>query len=259
MTEIMKAKAGTFCWFEVNSSDVAAAKRQYGELFGWSFQDSKMPDGATYSMAQIQGKNVGGVAALSAEAKQMGAKPHLLSYVAVDQVDEMASKVAGLGGKVLMAPTEAGPGRMCLVQDPVGGVVALWQAKEQLGWLYRDLGAMCWAELVATDTEKAAAFYTKLLGWTTQPMPGSGMPYTIFKKGDEQVGGMMQMPVEMKGAPTNWVVYLHVPNTDQAIARALKMGGTVLAPATDVPTVGRIATMQDAQGAVYALLQPVPM
>ncbi len=50
---------GTFVHHELNTSDLAAAKKFYNGLFGWSFQDMTMPDGSVYSMFST-GENEGG-------------------------------------------------------------------------------------------------------------------------------------------------------------------------------------------------------
>ncbi len=257
MPEFKRPVAGKFCWFEITTTDVPAAKRYYGELFGWTFDDMPMPDGSPYAMAKVKGNTVCGITTLTGEAKKMGAPPHLLSYVAVDDTDAIAAKVPGLGGKVLAPPMDAGPGRMAVIQDPTGGVFALRQARQQMGtWLYGETSALCWNELATTDVNKAGQFYGKLFGWQTETSPMGDMTYTVFKQGKEDVGGMMLMPRRMQGAPPAWCAYLQVTRADDSIARATKMGGKVIAPATDVPDVGRFAVLQDPQSAVFCILQP---
>ena len=83
-------------------------------------------------------------------------------------------------------------------------------------------------------------------------MPG-GMPYTIFKKNGMFVGGMMTLP--MPGVPPHWLAYVTVENTDASAARVTALGGKVVAPPFDVPNVGRIAVVQDPQGAFFGLFQ----
>jgi predicted enzyme related to lactoylglutathione lyase len=65
------------------------------------------------------------------------------------------------------------------------------------------------------------------------------------------------------GAPPNWLAYIAVPNADETIAQATRLGGTVLVPAQSVPNVGRFAVLQDPQGAAFAVIKgetsmPVP-
>jgi predicted enzyme related to lactoylglutathione lyase len=44
-------------------------------------------------------------------------------------------------------------------------------------------GRFVWYELMAHDTEAAKAFYTKVVGWSTQDASVPGMAYTMFTDG----------------------------------------------------------------------------
>jgi uncharacterized protein len=114
-------------------------------------------------------------------------------------------------------------------------------------------GVFCWNELVAVDEAAATKFYTALFGWKTQPFGGS-TDYTLFMKGDTTVGGMMKCP--KPGLPSHWLAYVTVEDVDAAAATAAKLGGKVVMPPFDVPTVGRIAVLTDPQGAAIAILRP---
>ena len=39
MREIVRHEPGTFCWPELATTDAEAAKKLYGALFGWTFED----------------------------------------------------------------------------------------------------------------------------------------------------------------------------------------------------------------------------
>jgi len=114
-------------------------------------------------------------------------------------------------------------------------------------------GQFNWNELLTTDVDGAKSFYTKLFGWKTVPMPG-GMPYTILKKDGEDVGGLMKSPVP--GAPAQWVAYVSVADTDQSAKSATALGAKIVVPPFDIPKIGRIALLQDPQGATFGLFQP---
>ena len=113
-------------------------------------------------------------------------------------------------------------------------------------------GHFAWNELVTTDIESARAFYSGLLGWKTEPF---GSHYFLFKKDDESVAGMMQVP--QPGMPAQWLAYIAVENIDADVARVIELGGQVMAPPMDVPDVGRIAVVLDPQGATLGLFKPL--
>ena len=108
-------------------------------------------------------------------------------------------------------------------------------------------GRFIWHELSTQDVGSEISFYTGLFGWTTSEMPGSGGQYTLFKSGETNVGGITSMGPP---GPTHWNLYCSVDDVDAAVARAIELGGNVVAPANDYPGVGRFAAVADPQGAV---------
>ena len=79
----------------------------------------------------------------------------------------------------------------------------------------------------------------------------------MYKLGGEDVGAAYTLRPDQRdqGVPPNWLVYIAVPNVDQAIARAELHGATLLSPAFDVMEYGRMAVLRDPQGAVFAIWQ----
>jgi predicted enzyme related to lactoylglutathione lyase len=117
-------KHGMFSWFELMTSDVAAAKKFYKGLFGWKMVAMNMP-GMKYSVVSVGKDEVAGIMPLPPKApKKM--PPQWGVYVTVDDVDATAKKTVKLGGKVLMPPTDIpGVGRFCVVQDPQGAMLSV--------------------------------------------------------------------------------------------------------------------------------------
>jgi predicted enzyme related to lactoylglutathione lyase len=119
-------------------------------------------------------------------------------------------------------------------------------------------GRIVWYELLTSDMEAAKKFYTKTVGWTTQPFDGSPAPYEMWvPPSGAPIGGVMPIPEGMN-FPPHWVMYVSVPNIDQAIANVQQLGGKTLSPPIDVPNVGRMRTMLDPQGAMFSLIEPAP-
>jgi uncharacterized protein YndB with AHSA1/START domain/predicted enzyme related to lactoylglutathione lyase len=113
------------------------------------------------------------------------------------------------------------------------------------------VGEVCWNELYALNTAAAGAFYSKLLGWATAAMPMGGMDYTLFKANGSDVGGMMAVPAP--GRPAHWVPYVNVLSVDATAKSAVDLGAKICAGPFDVPNVGRIAVLQDPEGAAFGL------
>lgn len=116
------------------------------------------------------------------------------------------------------------------------------------------LKEFAWNELVTNDLAGAAKFYAGLFGWQADDFTGSDIGYKLFKNNGNPVGGLMKCP---KGeAPPIWLAYVMVESVDGSVDSATKLGGGVLVPAFDVPNVGRIAVLQDPQGAAIGIFQP---
>ena len=121
-----------------------------------------------------------------------------------------------------------------------------------------DRGRFVWYDLMTPDPEAAQAFYTKLIGWETEPWDGP-TPYTMWKSKEHSLGGVMTLPDEAKsaGAPPHWLAYIQTPDLDGTIVATEENQGKVLTPAQDIPNVGRFAVLADPQGAVFAAFTPL--
>ena len=118
-------------------------------------------------------------------------------------------------------------------------------------------GHIGWCDLMSDDVDKARAFYTGVLGWDTEVMDVGKGPYTVFKADDRPVAGLMAKPPEGPAscAPTAWTSYVTVDDVDARTARVADAGGAVLAGPMDIPTVGRMAIIQDPTGGVIGIIK----
>jgi predicted enzyme related to lactoylglutathione lyase len=115
-------------------------------------------------------------------------------------------------------------------------------------------GAFTWNELMTSDVAGAQKFYGKLLGWQFRDMDMGNMIYSVVNAGGQDAGGIMAVPPDAKGMPPCWGTYVAVDNVDAVADRVKGLGGTVLMPPTDIPSVGRFALIQDPQGARISLI-----
>lgn len=113
---------GAFSWFELQTSDVEAAKSFYTRLFGWKTEDNPM-EGMDYTVIKIGDDGVGGIMKTPAEAA--GVPPHWGGFVTVDNVDSVAQKAEELGATILVPLTDIpSVGRFFVFQDPQGAVLS---------------------------------------------------------------------------------------------------------------------------------------
>lgn len=113
-----------------------------------------------------------------------------------------------------------------------------------------------WHEVNVPDVAAAKSFYGQVAGFTFQEMPmGEAGTYTMLCNNGIPVGGIMATVGDMADVPPHWSVYIAVADVDTAAAKAVELGGKVMVPAFDIPTIGRMSLIQDPQGAVFWLFR----
>jgi predicted enzyme related to lactoylglutathione lyase len=120
-------------------------------------------------------------------------------------------------------------------------------------------GTFSWVDLATTDPDSAKAFYSGLFGWAAEDMPaGDGVFYSMMRHEGRNVAAIAPQPPQQRdaGAPPAWQSYVTVESADAAAERAGQLGGTVHAPAFDVMDAGRMAVIQDPQGAFFMVWEP---
>jgi uncharacterized protein len=252
MAERTKYAPGTFCWTDLSTTDQDAAKQFYSQLFGWEVVDNPVGEGMVYSMMQIDGKPVAAVAGQPQQQRDAGVPPLWNSYINVDSASDAADRAQKLGATVHAPAFDVmDVGRMAVIQDPQGAFFMVWEPKLHIGAsLVNTPGSLSWNELASVDPEASADFYRELFGWKIEPFEGMQMTYLGIQNSEGHSNGGIRSAMENE--PTYWLVYFGTADADADTAKVGELGGTVLAPPTDIG-VGKIAVVQDPQGAVFAL------
>jgi predicted enzyme related to lactoylglutathione lyase len=109
-------------WNELNTCDPAAARKFYGEQFGWTSDDfMPMQGGAEYRFIDHQGLRLGALSGL-----MEGQHPHWRYYFRVPSVSKAKEIAESKGGKIAMGPMEVPGGDHILIGiDPQGAEFAL--------------------------------------------------------------------------------------------------------------------------------------
>lgn len=228
---------GVPCWVDAQLPDVAAGMRFYGELFGWTFEESY--GGSVW--AHQDGEPVAALA-----HKTDGRMPTVWTvYFATPDVVRLTGRIREAGGQVVMAPLPVGElGTAALAADPEGAVFGLWQAARHPGFgRRREPGTFVWAELYARDTEAANTFYgglfaDALFGPDAEPDFGRALVSDVF-------------PAEM---PPHFLVHFRVDDCAAVLGTVNRLGGRVQSPPFDT-SYGKVAVVTDNQGASFALLE----
>jgi predicted enzyme related to lactoylglutathione lyase len=119
-------------------------------------------------------------------------------------------------------------------------------------------GTFSWSDLATTDQAAAKSFYSGLFGWEAEDIPvGDGVSYSMMRLDGKDVAAIAPQPQQQReaGMPPLWNSYVSVSSADEAAERAAQLGATLHAPPFDVMEAGRMAVIQDPQGAYFMVWQ----
>jgi predicted enzyme related to lactoylglutathione lyase len=246
---------GTPSWTDLTTTDQEAAKTFYGSLFGWTADDQPVGDGVFYSMMKLGGENVAAISPQPQQQQEAGAPPAWNTYITVENADEALERARGLSGTVHAPAFDVmDAGRMGVVQDPQGAFFLVWEPKRNPGAsLVNAPGALSWNELVTTDMEASASFYSELFGWTATPVEDFGMPYMTFKNRDGRTNGGIRAASETE--PCYWLVYFGSEDVQASLAQVSELGGNAIMGPLEIGQGMALGAASDPQGAVFALYQ----
>lgn len=247
---------GRFVWYELLTTDPAAAQRFYAQVIDWGnepFAGSPTP----YTIFLNGQRQLGGLMQLPEEAVREGAPPHWLAYIATPSVDDTLEQAKARGSQVFFGPIDIpSVGRMAVLSDPQGAMFAVYTpegpAPGQDGPAVN--GDISWHELATSDQRAAFRFYSELFGWekTSDFDMGEMGVYQMFGQNGMPYGGIYDKPADMP-APPHWLLYVKVPDIDDAVELVKTNGGQILNGPMEVPGGDRIAQCLDPQGAAFAL------
>ncbi|MFG3285355.1 VOC family protein [Streptomyces sp. NPDC048111] len=253
---------GAPCWADVSLSDLAAGRRFYGELFGWTFDEDTDERHGHYTNAFKDGRRV---AAL--QPKSDGRMPTSWTvYLATPDVRALTARIRAAGGSLITDPMPVPPhGTLAIAADPGGAVFGLWQGEEHTGFeLTRAPGAYCWSEVYTRDTDRADAFFESVFGYRgadADVLGEGGADFRLWSlpgagpgPGAAVVGRGLMSDAFPAALPEHFLVYFSVEDCDAAAGACTRLGGRVTAEPFDIP-YGRMAVLNDNQGAVFAVLQ----
>ena len=124
-------------------------------------------------------------------------------------------------------------------------------------------GKIVWHDLITHTPDASKRFYRELFGWEFQELSldfaaGRTVNYSLIRHRGELIGGLVdanQLNRSDASQLSQWVVVMSVADVESAVTSVEDAGGRVLTPPTDVAARGRLALIEDDQGAALALLR----
>jgi len=244
---------GKFVWHDLITNDIDAARRFYGELFGWSFEASTGPGGRDYIVARDGAVYVAGLVPVTDRPDGEDVS-RWLPYVSVGDVDAALARSIAAGGTVAVGARNVSLGRVAAVIDNQGAVLGL--ARSRFGdpddlTTRAAPGRAVWSELLADDPGEAATFYADVVGYQARTIERRGGEYTLLVASSADRAGILEKPAD--GIVSTWLTHFGVRDPESAARRVEALGGRVLLAPSPELRDGSMAVVTDPAGAVLVL------
>jgi len=122
---MVNASIGTIEWRDLTVEDATSIRDFYQSVVGWTHTPISMGDYDDYAMVTANGDTIAGIC--HAKGSNAEIPPQWLMYITVADLDESLAQSQALGGKVISGPRDIGSDRYCIIADPAGATVALYQ------------------------------------------------------------------------------------------------------------------------------------
>lgn len=248
---------GDHIWYELMTSDVAAAERFYGDILEWTFDSAPQP-GVDYRIIWSGPDCIAGMMTISPEMAERGLEPGWRGYVAVNDMDATLERAQALGGTICAGPMDIPMvGRVATVRDPGGATFCMMQPKRwtrSKAFAEATMAGRCaWNELTSGDQRGAWTFYGDLFGWRQDGEMDMGpMGKYQFIRHRQIIGAIL--PSGEAAGPPIWTRYFRVRDIDAARAKVEQAGGRVLHGPNEIPGGDFSMNCVDPQGAAFALV-----
>ena len=109
-------------------------------------------------------------------------------------------------------------------------------------------------QVVATNPDRLAQFYTELFDWTISSKNALG--YRQVDTGERGVkGGMWPSP---PGGPSFVQLFVGVRDVEESVAKATALGASVVVPPTTLPDGDVMAVLADPCGVTFGVMRHLP-
>ena len=122
----MTDDTGKIGWIDMTVEDAEGVKDFYAAVTGLVPEAVSMGDYADFNMTlPASGTPVAGIC--HARGGNADIPPGWLIYITVDDVDASVAEARERGGKILVEPRGLAGGRFAVIEDPAGGMAAVYQ------------------------------------------------------------------------------------------------------------------------------------
>ncbi len=120
---------GSIVWTDLTVDDAGSLKDFYADVVGWHIEPTPM---GGYDDFTVGPKGSDGIAGIChARGSNAGMPPAWLNYVAVANLDASMASCEQRGGEIVHGPAGLAGGRFCVIKDPIGAHLALFETPDE--------------------------------------------------------------------------------------------------------------------------------
>ena len=222
------AQPGRFVWRDLMARDVGAAKKFYGDLFGWRFEDAKR-GGRPYVLARSGTTLVAGIVDIRATPRpDRSGSVTWRSPTSTRAWPRCARTAARSSSSLAICRPHASP------SWPIRKVRRSDSRNSSATYLdpaTPTQNQFFWQEYLARDAAQALTFYKSLAGYDESITEARlGIEYHVLSKTRARAG-LFQLPATSVGVEPNWLPYVLINDPSALAARVASLGGRVILPA----------------------------
>ena len=245
---------GKFVWADLVTDDIAAARKFYALLFGWTFRDL-----GGYVIAANDERPLCGMFQRPRPAAREEAKPRWFGYLSVASVERAERAVTKAGGRVLAAPAKFPKrGEQAIFADPEGALfgVVKSSAGDPQDFL-AEPGDWIWVQLLSRDGRQAAEFYRSVGDYEIIENTADNRlsDFVLASKGYARATVRTIPNNGQEKMRPSWLPFVRVKSAGEAATKARELGAKVLIEPKPGFLEGKVAVVADPTGAAIGLLE----
>ncbi len=247
---------GKFVWADLFTTDPVAATKFYSGLFGWT-ANTITQNGKAYTVFSNGSRPVAGLAPRPPSKTKRPSR--WIGYIAVTNLPSTLKLVTAAGGQVRAEARDFPQrGAQAIIADNEGSIIGLLQSTS--GDSADDEpkpGDWNWFELFVKQPQVVSAFYRQVINYEVAPDLRTERKNDFLLSSDGLArAGVAPLPAREDAKP-GWLGVVRVESIDEAIARAVKLGGEILVAPRAAAFESRFAIIADSTGGTIGLVEYV--
>ncbi len=256
-----------FVWADLSSYDVAASRRFYEAVFGWTYHDiGRMAAGpddrfgmdqVTYHVATRGDRPAAGLFDMPPFFQKIKMPPFWMSYLAVDDIEAVVARARAIEGvSIDVEPTPFGEGTMALIRDPLGAGFTCYDGPDiDSKGDGSASGLMVWNELITASIPAVEPFYRSVLGLdVVEDAEFDGHRVKLINPDGEEIAGIQAVDENVRSEKVYWIPFFSVDTLAEFTPRLAKASGGLMSR-TDFGAGYESALCYDNTGAAFGVAE----